>query len=241
MWTSEELCNFRGTPLRFIKDGQAKTTDTEIVGLKGRSFYERYFQALHSEKIQNILEIGIFEGASAMMFSQMFPSSKIVGIDIRPKNDAVLRHLERFKLRDRVKLYYEISQDDSTSINEIIKKEFGHTPLDFIVDDASHQYPLTRRTFEITFPHLREKGVYAIEDWGWAHWRGFPQPKHWAAQPALSNLIFELTMMSATRENLVDELTISSGVTMISKGHAKDEEIAINDLFETAGRTWRHL
>lgn len=113
--------------------------------------------------------------------------------------------------------------------------------LDFIVDDASHQYPLTRKSFEITFPYLRRDGVYAIEDWGWAHWHGFEQPKHWAVQPALSNLIFELTMIAASRPNLIDEMTISSGLTMVRKGHAKDENINIERLFETAGRAWQQL
>jgi predicted O-methyltransferase YrrM len=240
MWSSEESCNFRGTPIRYVKDGQAKTTDTEIVGLKGHSFYERYYQALQGVSINNILEVGVFEGASAIMFSQMWPAARIVGVDIRPENPAVLRHIERLGLSNRIKIHYGLSQDNATAIQNIIEKEFS-APLDLVVDDASHQYPLTRATFEIAFPFLRKGGIYAIEDWGWAHWPGFEQPKHWAEQPALSNLIYELTMLAASRPEFVEEMTINSVLALARKGKSTARKISLADLIRTNGRRWQHL
>ena len=38
-----------------------------------------------------------------------------------------------------------------------------------MIDDASHKLDLTRRSFEMLFPLLREGGVYVIEDWAAQH------------------------------------------------------------------------
>jgi hypothetical protein len=78
----------------------------------------------------------------------------------------------RHPVGQRIRSYYGVSQTDKAQIDRIARDEFGDTPLDVIIDDASHLYGNTRRTFEMAFPYLRPGGTYVIEDWGWAHWPG---------------------------------------------------------------------
>ncbi len=84
-----------------------------------------------------------------------------------------------------------------------------------MIDDASHDYHLTRRAFEILFPHVRPGGFYVIEDWGWAHMRGFGL---WTDKPAMSNLIYQLLMVNAGRPDLISAIQLFRGLAFIRKG-----------------------
>ena len=60
-----------------------------------------------------------------------------------------------------------MAQADGDRIRSTIRQEFGDTPLDMVIDDASHRYSTTRKAIEIAFPLLKTGGNYVIEDWGW--------------------------------------------------------------------------
>jgi hypothetical protein len=107
-------------------------------------------------------------------------------------------------------------------------------PLDAVIDDASHLYGVTRRTFEIAFPHLRPGGVYVIEDWGWAHW---PDSRFFVGETALSMLIMELTMLCASRSDLVSQIRIFPSFAFIQKApNAPDiRDFALDSLYSKRG------
>ncbi len=97
-------------------------------------------------------------------------------------------------------------------------------PLDMIVDDASHFLLETRASFNILFPYLSPGGCYIIEDWGWAHWSA----KNWDGRPyrekpPLTNLIFELTMLCASRPDLVASIFLIPAYVVIRKGRGACE------------------
>jgi len=238
-WQSETECVLRGVPIRHLPGGHELTNDERMVVLKPRAFFDAYAAMAAGMAVESVLEIGVFEGGSIALLADIWPTAKLVGIDKRGKNPAVLRHLERFNYMNRVKLYYDTGQDDAKRIEQIIASEFN-SPLDIIIDDASHEYELTKRAFEITFPHLRAGGLYVIEDWAWAHWRGFPQPGHWQRQPALSNLVFELTMATASSRDVIQEVRVDGSVATIRKG-VSSGPIEVDKLYATNGRRWGRL
>lgn len=98
-----------------------------------------------------------------------FDLDKFVGVDV---SEPVSSFDEFVRARDlkQIRTYYGVSQANRGKIESIIVDEFGDTPIDLIIDDASHHYAATRHAFEISFPSLRPGGSYVIEDWGWAHW-----------------------------------------------------------------------
>lgn len=92
-----------------------------------------------------------------------------------------------------MRTYYGLSQDDP-ALDDVLHDEFPDG-IDLIIDDASHQYEQTRKTFEIAFPHLKPGGLYVIEDWAWAHTQGQQEEDHpWYRRKALTNLVFELVV-----------------------------------------------
>jgi predicted O-methyltransferase YrrM len=191
------------------------------------------------ENIKRIVDIGIFKGGSMALYSLIFAPTKLVGIEYLTTPE---EPLEKFiigrGLQNSVRSYYGTSQADTERIREIINAEFANEALDLVVDDASHLYKETRTSFETLFPLLRPGGIYIIEDWGWAHWQGdlwqksqiFP-----AEMPSLTNLLIEISMLCASRPDLVANVQIEPSVIKVRRGGSvfegdsfKLEEMGLN-------------
>ena len=188
-----------------------KTTADEVIVLKDLRWFEYYGELIRDRDVCNLVELGIFEGGSTLLFALLFDWLNIVAIDWQQADQAVLDHVKRLGLEDRISLCYGVSQDDRDAVEKAIAAKFGGAPVDMVVDDASHAYRLTRASFEILFPHLRHRGVYLVEDWAWAHWAGGFQTEQWIDEPALSNLAFEWTMLLGSRHDILEKVDIRSG------------------------------
>ena len=195
-----------------------KATPEKVPILKDRGFLELYRRLFEGKKIKNILEFGIAKGGSVVYHTLVFEPDKYVGIDIiDPQND-VLETISKLGLQEKVKLYFNTSQDDENKIRKIIEEEFP-SGIDLIIDDASHLFDLTLKSFEISFPYLNEWGYYVIEDWGWAHWRLF---KGYSGLPALSQLGFLLIIMHASYPELLTNIRFEHpALILVQKGHMK--------------------
>jgi cephalosporin hydroxylase len=238
-WIDDNNALLNGIKLRYVSSGysEARTSDAEIIVLKPRQFFEDY-QALlpDNQRSLNIVELGIFEGGSALILAAMYPNAKIIGFDLRRKNDAVLGHIDRMGYGERVKLCYETSQDNAEAITREIKSNFM-TGIDLVIDDASHNYALTRKAFEIVFPLLRSGGLYVIEDWGWAHWPG-TNFDDWKGI-TLSSFVLELVMASATSPQLISQITASSRFALVRKGPGPTSDPFVFDhVYKIAPRQW---
>jgi len=73
---------------------------------------------------------------------------------------------------DRIAAVPGVDQADAARLSGLLDRYFSDRTVDLAIDDASHLYGPTRTAFEVVFPYLRPGGIYLIEDWGWAHWRG---------------------------------------------------------------------
>src|SRR4029077_5856883 len=124
---------------------------------------------LAPHQTKNILELGIWQGGSPLFYGKATDAEKVVAIDLRAKNPALDQIIETHGLGDKVKLHFHTSQDDREAVERIIDTEFQGEPIDLVIDDASHLYEYTKKSFEIIFPKLRPGGLYIIEDWQWAH------------------------------------------------------------------------
>ncbi|MGH6798359.1 MAG: hypothetical protein ACREDI_08255, partial [Roseiarcus sp.] len=58
----------------------------------------------------------------------------------------------------RVNVYYGTSQDDVERLSKIIKDDFDGE-IDFVVDDASHFYELTKRDIQDSLPACQTRRV----------------------------------------------------------------------------------
>ncbi len=190
------------------------TNERNILIGKTRSLIDLLYEHLSAVKPRTMLEIGIAQGGSAFLYTSLFNLSKYVGVDIRREDANVVTLLKEKHGLDRVKLYYQTSQTDKARIAQICDDEFGGL-CDLVVDDGSHQYELSVQTVEVALPHLRPGGLYVLEDWGWAHWpaaRWQDRKKGYnIGKPALSNLVFELIMLCASRPDILSYGVIVRG------------------------------
>ena len=93
------------------------------------------------------------------------------------------------------------------------------SPLDLVIDDASHMYQPTKASFEALFPCLRPGGLYVIEDWAWTHWKEFQTQDHpWIAESALTQLLYELVAAAGSSTLLIANITGFQGFAVIERG-----------------------
>ncbi len=247
-WISPTDFNFDG--LSFTCDATSHlnrpTVEQRIIIAKDRNLINALYAYLSPVKPQKILEVGIAQGGSAFLHTSLFSLSKYVGLDLRREDATVLALLEKKYGSDRVKLFYETSQADKARIAQICAEEFDG-PCDVVIDDASHQYEFSVQTFEAALPHLRPGGIYLIEDWSWAHWAGAKwqdgKTGYNIEQPALTNLVFELTMLCASRPDILSDGVIKKGFAAFRRGPAELnwKKFKLSESYLTQGRSFRRL
>jgi hypothetical protein len=148
--------------------------DTDKVQHHYLELYDPILSAWADKEIK-LLEIGIHKGGSLKLWRDYFPHGRIVGIDLKlPKN---------FVPGDRVQVF-EGSQADTGFLSEVAMKT-APEGFDVIIDDASHIGELTKTTFWHLFDHhLKQEGLYAIEDWGTGYLDDFPDGKKFDPKPS---------------------------------------------------------
>ncbi len=131
--------------------------------------YTLYYNDLFNndkDKNLNFLELGIFKGASILMWNEYFKNSSIYCIDncIPEKYSnnlicppTIIDKLNNFS--NRIKAY-NCDQTDEKKINNI----FNNIVFDYIVDDASHFQEESLKSLGILFKKLKSGSFYIIED-----------------------------------------------------------------------------
>jgi predicted O-methyltransferase YrrM len=162
----------------------------------------------------SILELGVFEGGSYVFLDKVFRPAKLSALDLREEPTPAL--LQYVQSRDCRTLHFGASQTDERILDRIITEDLSGR-LDMVVDDASHAYDLTRRSFELLYPRLAPGGTYIIEDWAWAHFRRSQgDGALGATRPALTNLIFDLVQLQGSTD-LIAELRICRSMAIVRK------------------------
>lgn len=237
-WTSPTCFTLDGLDFALEDWGKPYVGDAYPV-MKPREYLAAYCQALAGLSIRNVLELGIMRGGSAVFFSVLLQPEKLVSLDV----SGPVRVLEKFRTEhpdgQRVSTRYYTSQDDEAALTAILEKDFDG-PLDLVLDDASHDYFLTRSSFEILFPRLRPGGCYVIEDWQWAHQPGI---YIWKDKPALSNLVYQLLMICAGRPDLIAQVQVFPSITFVWRGASPPatERLDVDGLCWTQGRPFHLL
>ena len=156
--------------------------------------YRDLFSRYPDFRADNVFELGIWKGGGIAFWREVLNPRKIVAIDIlepfaSPYRD---RYIEGATAKTEISLYWQINQADREKLLQLAASHFD-SKLDFVIDDASHMYPFTKKSFEILFPLVRPGGIYIIEDWAWNHWPSHQPADHvWKEKVSPSELAFEL-------------------------------------------------
>ena len=133
--------------------------------------YESYFRPLAEQPIK-LLELGVRQGGSLLMWRDYFAHGLIAGLDaaaVTVPDDS-----------GRVRVFQGLQQDKKVLSH--IAQEVAPSGFDVIIDDASHIAEPSRITFWHLFEnHLKSGGLFVIEDWGTGYWDSWPDGKCYAA------------------------------------------------------------
>ena len=126
--------------------------------------YETHLSVFKNKKIK-LLEIGVGGysdpdkgGESLRMWKEYFCEGSIYAIDIFDKSS-----LEE----DRIKIF-QGSQTDNAFLQKVAEGAGG---FDVIIDDGSHVNNHIISSFKYLFQHLKEGGVYVVEDLQTSYWK----------------------------------------------------------------------
>jgi predicted O-methyltransferase YrrM len=230
IWQNEERCVIGDTVFQTLPVGLLDRDEPHI-SMEGADFFlfkekpliDEYVELIEELQPQHIVELGIMEGGSTAFLLEVARPRRLVAIDIKPPTKPALRdYVSSRGLEDVARIHDHVDQADRERLAEIVDASFGASPLDLVVDDCSHLYEPTRASFNELFPRLRRGGVYAIEDWSWAHATlGSDSPNGlWTDQVPLTRLVFELVLAVASVPGLVSSIVIEEGSLRLRRGDA---------------------
>lgn len=129
-------------------------TDKASTGHGYLDVYEYYLKDFVKSSF-TLLELGVGPtenmGKSLLMWSEFFPSARVVGVDIR----------EDAKTIENERISVEIG--DCGNVNFLRKLAQKYSPT-IIIDDASHKWSHQILAFEQLFPALTSGGIFISED-----------------------------------------------------------------------------
>nr|WP_285854311.1 class I SAM-dependent methyltransferase [Paenibacillus elgii] len=169
----------------------------------------------------------MFSGGSIALWNEIFKPDTMVGIDLQPcqENDYFSKYLLESNAADKIHRYWDTNQSDKKRIVEICTRHMGQG-IDLVLDDASHLYEPTKRSFEALFPLLRPGGLYIIEDWNWAHTASFQKDTSvWRNETALTQLIFDV-VEAVGSSPLISNVHVFNGYAVIEKCLKQHEQLS---------------
>jgi predicted O-methyltransferase YrrM len=226
VWTDDE--NFTLDGVRYASMARNASPDRLSV-FKGRPAIEQYENLIRTTEPKTILEIGIFGGGSTALLAQLASPTKLVAVEIHVHRIKALdAFVEGHELDKVVSAIYGVDQADAARLADIVSQEFNGTPIDLVIDDASHLSDQTRASFNALFPHVRPGGSYVIEDWSWPH-RGYPHPnpKH-RALPPVSAFALELGLVAACDDTVIADVTLQRGLAIVRRGPAELDPVSFD-------------
>jgi predicted O-methyltransferase YrrM len=226
IWSGDERCvvgdlTFQILPSDLFDQDQPRIPmgGADFLLFKHRQVVQRYVDVIEELRPQRIFELGILEGGSTALLSELAHPQVLIGVDRSPpKTPALSDYISGRKLEEVIRIHPDVDQADRGRLAEIAEDAFGDEPLDLVVDDCSHMYDATRESFNELFPRLRPGGLYLIEDWDWT--REEKIAEMWADRVPLTRLIQELVLALGSSTSLISEISIAEELVQVRRGDA---------------------
>ena len=198
------IARFYGT------DKRTNDVDQDIY----HGYTDIYYEYLKDKRLEykNVLEIGVREGWSHLMWMDYFPLAMIYGID--NFSEPICRDVSCHRIK--------IVKGDQSD-KDLLNTEFRDIMFDMIIDDGSHFSWHQQKSFLYLWPKLKSGGYYFIEDLLTSYNRKFREYDDWdsstvgwlesmlAPKPVsyyMSDSEFRNIMSQISGLRIVDELAI---------------------------------
>ncbi|CAA0092586.1 Mycinamicin VI 2''-O-methyltransferase [Halioglobus japonicus] len=234
-----------------------EATNPDWVCVRKKPRLVQQYRAL-AEELQGcrMMEVGVDQGGGTSLFLKLFKPQQLLAIELSKKPvPKLMDFLAKHDNDDCVDVRWGVDQSDTDTVPRLVEETFDNTPLDLVVDDASHLLEQTTITFDMLFPRLRPDGVYVIEDWSSEHLMEARFTQEIESNPfgelakevanldsveydtPLSFLICQLLVVSARHPELISSVHIEKSICVIRRGHADiDPTKSIVDYMGDLGR-----
>lgn len=127
--------------------------------------YAKYLKPFVMEKKPiTLVEVGILKGSGVAIWCELFPDSRIIGLDIDlghiQNNMSYLKDKGAFQNYEPELYLFDQFEDNQKLIKDFLK---GAT-IDVFIDDGFHSVESILTTITSVLPHLSKDFVYIIED-----------------------------------------------------------------------------
>jgi SAM-dependent methyltransferase len=161
-------------------------------------YYEKNFYKLKKKKL-NILEIGVWKGASTASFYHYFKQSKLFAIDRNFKFEYLSKRIH-FVFCDTT------SKKDLNSLKNLMKSK-KVLSFDIIIDDGSHILSDILKNLIFFFKLLKPNGIYVIEDY--KHPNYYPQLNDLKNHFFIDKVLFFLKNKKVFKSHILKKENIS--------------------------------
>jgi hypothetical protein len=152
--------------VEFVTGYRPDSTADRFYIVKSEAMLDIYSEFFEGFAPSRIFELGIAEGGSTAMLALRSGVERLVAIDNEQNRlPALDEFVERRGLAEVVKAYFGVDQGDDEALSGILERDFADGAPDLVIDDASHEYGLTKASFDSIFPAVRTGGWYLVEDW----------------------------------------------------------------------------
>jgi methyltransferase family protein len=195
--------------------------------------YDDFFASVPDWRPRRIFELGIFRAGSAVLMAELFAPDRLVAVDFAPPESAgaatqrqLVRWLETDDHAKHVRLHWNTDQSDVDRLRALVREELGGT-IDFVIDDASHRYEPSVRSFEALFPYVNPGGWYVLEDWSWAYNPTFQDIWHpFVLDVPLTQLVSDFVLAAAAAPTVISAVRVAGQIAFVQRG-----PVALDDTF----------
>ncbi|NOD88750.1 MULTISPECIES: class I SAM-dependent methyltransferase [unclassified Ruegeria] len=228
VWTSTNRC--RVGDVKFFATVNSDeyhsitSNENELLIVKNREMIEAELEWTSKLEVQNIVDIGVWQGGSVALLDSVFRPKKLLAIEYSTRE---LPHLDAYveeqSRQENVRVYKGVNQADLSRFTELLDFEFGNEKIDLAIDDASHHYLETLLSFNLVFPRMSEGGVFVIEDWQWSTMEEYYESDYFKDKEGLANLVLQCVIACACRPDVVREVIVKNHSVLVVRGEAELE------------------
>lgn len=126
--------------------------------------YHDYLEGYYSKEFTNpdvvsaVLEIGVQNGGSLILWHEWFKNAKVIGIDV---TDAVL---ENYKEASLCREFPRIEITIADGYDKSVVSSHEDNSYDYIIDDGPHTLESMKDAIELWMPKVKDGGKLIIED-----------------------------------------------------------------------------
>jgi len=128
-------------------------------------FLRPFVKAAASKRL-TLVEVGILKGTGLSIWCDLFPTARVIGLDIDLTNfQANRKCLEQMgAFQKNAPEVHSFDQLNASKAARVLQDVLGASHIDIVIDDGCHSTESIDITFEAVQPFLAEMFVYFIED-----------------------------------------------------------------------------